>query len=195
MAGVGLSPRPATQACRPRGCGYLGAVRRCQPPGSLALHPGAESAGAAPDQAVRAAARPAGLGRAGRRGGRRLPDLQGRAAGRTGNLCHLSGNQGSAAVDLGAVPPVALCQALQGLAAAGLPADAGLHRRHAGAALHDHAADGQRADPVPERHPHRYPPGHALPVGPAGRGAAGLGTGLGAYLHPGAGVRAHRPAT
>jgi ATP-binding cassette subfamily B protein len=46
--------------------------------------------------------------------------------------------------------------------------------------------------PVPERTEDRSGPGAVVSGGLACLGAAGLGPGLGAHLHPGAGVRAHR---
>jgi hypothetical protein len=64
---------------------------------------------------------------------------------------------------------------------------------HAGAALPDHAADGQCADPVPERQADRLAAGHHVPRRPARRRPARLGARLDPHLHPGADVRTHRP--
>ena len=76
---------------------------------------------------------------------------------------------------------------------AGLPADAGFYCRHAGAALPDHAADGQRADSLSERRS-RSTTAWSRCCFAACSGAALLAWVLGwaQDLHPGAGVRAHR---
>ena len=86
--------------------------------------------------------------------------LQGAAAADR-KSARLRARAADAAVDLDAVAPVALRQALPQAAAAGLRADAGLHGRHPGAALPDHAADGRGADSVPERPAHRPAAGAA----------------------------------
>jgi hypothetical protein len=64
---------------------------------------------------------------------------------------------------------------------------------HAGAALPDHAADGQRADPVPERQPIDWPLVSIYLGGLLGAALARLGAGLDPHLHPVAGFGAHRP--
>ena len=104
---------------------------------------------------------------------------------------HARGDGG--AVDVDAVPPVALCPPLPLATAQRLPADAGGDRRDAGAALPDHAVDGQRADPVPERQAYRLAAGQPLPQRPARLRPARLAARLAAHLHPGAGLGAHRP--
>ena len=90
---------------------------------------------------------------------------------RPGRPARSAAKPAHAAVDLGAAAPRALRQALPRAAAGRLPADAGVDRRHAGAALPDHAADGQRPDPVPERAADRPVQGRHVPGRPAGRGA------------------------
>ena len=90
------------------------------------------------------------------------------------------------------VPPVALCPPLSLATAQRLPADAGSDRGDAGAALPDHAADGQRADPVPERQADRLAAGQPLSQRPAWFRAARLAAWLDTYLYPGADVGAYR---
>jgi len=102
-------------------------------------------------------------------------------------LCDLPGGQGSTTFDLGAVPSDAFCQALQGFLVAGLSVDAGINGRHAGAAVHDHAADGQCVDPVPERRAAGCAAGRLLSEWLAWLGAGGLDTGLGPHLYSGVG--------
>ncbi len=87
----------------------------------------------------------------------------------------------------GASPPLPLATVH------GFRADPGVNRRDAGHALPDHAADGQRADPVPERQTHRLAAGLDVSRRPARGRRAGLGAGLDTNLYPVAGFRAHRP--
>ena len=68
-----------------------------------------------------------------------------------------------AAVDLGAAAPRPLRQALPQAADHRLRADPGLDRRHPGAALPDHPADGRHPDSVPERPADRGRQGGAVP--------------------------------
>ena len=82
--------------------------------------------------------------------------------------CRRSREAADAALDLGAAAAGALRPALPQAAARRLPADAGLDRRDAGAALPDHPADGRHPDPVPERPADRARQGGAVPGRPAG---------------------------
>ena len=64
--------------------------------------------------------------------------------------------------------------------------------RDPGAALPHHAADGQGAGALRARHADRFRSGRATTRGAVRFRTDGLGARLGAYLHPGAGERAHR---
>ncbi|KAG0921916.1 hypothetical protein G6F57_020772 [Rhizopus arrhizus] len=99
---------------------------------------------------------------------------------------------GGAVDHLGAPAPVALRPPVPRSVAGRLHPDAAGHGRYPGAAVPDHAADGRRADPVPERFAHRLQQGPPVPGRPAGVRLPGLGPGMGPHLHPGLGQRTHR---
>ena len=174
-----LPPRPAAQAPRPRRRRPPRTGRRAGPAGGLALHAGPEPAGDPRARPVpRAAGQPRQRPPGAARRAERLPELQGAARAGPGRMPDLHQGAVHAAVDLDPVPPVAFRQAVPRPAGAGLLPDGGQHRRAHDPAVPDHAADGQCADPVPERPAGRPEAGVAVHVGPARLGRAGLAAGL-----------------
>ena len=162
------APGLALQLARPCRRRHARPARWPRPAGALALHPGATRR---PRCGCRSCS-------ASRRRGRRAGDSGGRRARTTAGARRRPSSRPppSTWVLLRLWP---LCQAVPQAAARRLPADAGLDRRDAGAALPDHAADGRRPDPVPERAADRIRQGRAVPGRAAGRGAGRLGAGLG----------------
>ena len=194
MAAVAVARRPAPQPPRPCRGRHAGTGRRTGPPGLLALHAGQQSGRPARHQRIRAATGEPGQRPAGVAVDREfLPKMQGAARTGSGRVPNLHARNRDAAIDVDAVSPVALRQAVQNAIAGRISARPGIDRGNAGRPLPDDAADGQRADPVPERPADRLGAGRTLPRRPARRLAAGLDSRLAAHLHPGAGFGAHRP--
>ena len=159
---------PAAQSRRSRRGRHARTGRQAGAPRLLALHAGQQPGRVARHRRIRAASRqhrhrPAAA--AVDRGS--LPEMQGAATAGRGRMPDLQPRVNRRPVDVDAVPPVALRPPLPLATAQRLPAHAGRDRRHTGAALPDHAADGQRADPVPERQADRLAAGQPLPQRPA----------------------------
>ena len=113
VAVLAAPPGRRTAASRPRGCRQPGTVRPRAAARGLAIHAGAQSGRAAAAAVVRRSPRQPGFGATGQSAAAGvLPPLQRAHVARAGRVPPVRRRIERAAVDLDAVPPVALCPAL-----------------------------------------------------------------------------------